>query len=488
MFGSEKGAKRGRKWVNTSVNLASSLDLIPHCQGTNIQNNQLQLLDFDLLRFRSPCAILLLRTTYGHVSLKRTVPTCYRPRINRHTMSLPPVVVHIKRKATEDPVELLRKYRSATLASEHALTRFEGVHESNSKRQRTDYVFSRQETSASSNDPSISPATPQGVRRIKQLRRSASSQSLGTRPSEKISQPAPSSAQYLDGGARDTLPTTSSIDPNQIPLKIAQPRRFHISRPSTPSNALGPSPGGQIRKRKVEPTIFVERRTRPRSSEGKTAQEGQDGGTEASVSDQPQQQQARKQKKPGLAARSSTLPVKKASPSKPTHSQPTQNISLPSGLMMAWDVNSEQLAAEMQAYTLQEIGRNLAASEAETPIPVSESSHVHKSPPSKFKPKKPALRYSERHPEDKNPRSSRMETDDQFVDEDMDDDSDYVIDTYVRMPVELVEFEDQERNIGLLVLESQPDIDEFYREFSESEEEDDEEEEDENGRNSFSNM
>jgi hypothetical protein len=81
-----------------------------------------------------------------------------------------------------------------------------------------------------------------------------------------------------------------------------------------------------------------------------------------------------------------------------------------------------------------------------------------------------------------------METDEPFVDEDMDDDSDYVIDTYVRMPVELVEFEDQERNIGLLVLDSQPDIDEFYREFSESEEEDDEEEEDENGRNNFSNM
>jgi hypothetical protein len=92
------------------------------------------------------------------------------------------------------------------------------------------------------------------------------------------------------------------------------------------------------------------------------------------------------------------------------------------------------------------------------------------------------------HPEDKDAHSSAMETDEPFVDKDMDDESDYVIDTYVRMPVELVEFEDQERNIGLLVLDSQPDIDEFYREFSESEEEDDEEEEDENGRNNFSNM
>jgi hypothetical protein len=379
-------------------------------------------------------------------------------------------------------------YRSAILERTPTDSRFEGVHESNSKRQRTDYVFSRQETPEPASDPSISPATPQGVRRIKQLRRSASSQSLGTRPSEQTPQPTPLPAQYLNGRAKDTPPTTSAIDPNQIPLKIAQPRRFHISRPSTPSNALGPSPGGQIRKRKVEPTIFVERRTRPRSSEGKTAQGGQDGGTQASVSDQPQQQQARKQKKPGLAARTSTPPVKQPSPSKPTLPQSTQTISLPSGLMMAWDVNSEQLAAEMQAYTLQEIGKNLAASEAETPIPVSESSHVHKSPPSKFKPKKPALRYSERHPEDKNAHSSAMETDEPFVDEDMDDDSDYVIDTYVRMPVELVEFEDQERNIGLLVLDSQPDIDEFYREFSESEEEDDEEEEDENGRNSFSDM
>jgi hypothetical protein len=155
--------------------------------------------------------------------------------------------------------------------------------------------------------------------------------------------------------------------------------------------------------------------------------------------------------------------------------------------MISWDINSEQLVAEMQAYTLQEIGKNIAASEAETPKVTSVSSHIRKSLPSKFKPKKPALRYSERHPESKNTHSSEMETNEPFI-EDMDDDSDYVIDTYVRMPVEAVEFTDQERNIGLLVLDSQPDIDEFYREFSESEEEDDEEEEDENGMNQPTDM
>jgi hypothetical protein len=64
------------------------------------------------------------------------------------------------------------------------------------------------------------------------------------------------------------------------------------------------------------------------------------------------------------------------------------------------------------------------------------------------------------------------------------DDGDYIIDTYVRIPADALETEEQSKNFGLLVLDSQPDIDEFYREEEDSDEEDDDEEEDENGTSS----
>jgi hypothetical protein len=59
--------------------------------------------------------------------------------------------------------------------------------------------------------------------------------------------------------------------------------------------------------------------------------------------------------------------------------------------------------------------------------------------------------------------------------------SEYIIDTYVRIPADALETDEQAKDFGLLVLDTQPNIDEFYREDSDSDEEDDEEEEDENG-------
>jgi hypothetical protein len=162
--------------------------------------------------------------------------------------------------------------------------------------------------------------------------------------------------------------------------------------------------------------------------------------------------------------------------------------------MMPWDVSSERLTAEMQAYTLSEIGRTLALQDEEAAAEASRLATLKaaKSAPSpqkyssKFKPKKPALRYAERHPREKAvSEHEAMEVDDAQIgdedDEDMDD-GEYIIDTYVRIPADALETNDQPKNFGLLVLDSQPDIDEFYQEETDSEEEDDDEEEDENGK------
>jgi Transcription factor Iwr1 len=274
-----------------------------------------------------------------------------------------------------------------------------------------------------------------------------------------------------------------------------------MSRSATP---VGPTPTVAGRKRK-DATVFIERK-RPRSSDGQTHKvhpddvaQQQDATKQDASQDQDKpgpgfaepQPEDRPRKKPGLAARTSVPPVRPRSPLKPNVA-PLRNVRLPSGAMMPWDVSSEQLAAEMQAYTMEEIGRTLARQEAEAAAEASRKAVLKpalgpaQKHPSKFKPKKPALRYLERHPEERaaQEHNTAMDVDETHIegeDEDMDD-GEYIIDTYVRVPAHALETEEQSKNFGLLVLDSQPDIDEFYREEEDSEEEDDDEEEDENGQ------
>jgi hypothetical protein len=148
---------------------------------------------------------------------------------------------------------------------------------------------------------------------------------------------------------------------------------------------------------------------------------------------------------------------------------------------MPWNVDSKELAAEMQAYTLQEIGRTIAEDEAENPkVPEPRL----KSPKSKFKPKKPLLRYHERHPDEVLSNGSDMDIDEPVVsEEDMDDDTEYIVDTYIRMPASSFSSQ-KEENFGLLVLDSQLEISLFYAEASASDEEGDEEE-DENAEDHY---
>ncbi|KAH9223129.1 hypothetical protein DL95DRAFT_518027 [Leptodontidium sp. 2 PMI_412] len=371
-------------------------------------------------------------------------------------MSLPPATVKIKRKATDDPVEFLR------------------IHESggSGKRQRQDsnYIFSRQPIA---NDPASQLSSP-ASRNIKPLPKSAS-------PALRQSDSAPASEDPTQ-----TIPPTS-VTP--LTTLVAQPRRFHISRSATPSNNTNAISGGS-RKRKVEPTVFVERRIRPKSADGTPGglpapEKSGSQDVKCPVSTQPPSAskeqstapEAQPQKKPGKNSRSAT-PVRSVTPPKSSPA-PLRNVRLPNGSMMPWDVTSDRLAAEMQAYTLQEIGKTIAASEAPRPAPVS--SRIKS--PSKFKPKKPALRYLERHPEHR--VAASMEVDEEYIVEDMDDDSEYIIDTYVRVAADALEAEEGQKNIGLLILDSQPDIDEFYREDEESDEEEDDGDEDENAENHY---
>ncbi|KAH8589254.1 hypothetical protein B0O99DRAFT_692659 [Bisporella sp. PMI_857] len=364
-------------------------------------------------------------------------------------MSVPPVTVHIKRKRTDEPVEFLR------------------VQESTGKRQRraTDFVFSRQLATHDSQQISL----PTAVRRIKQLSRVGSAPSIASQPETIHSRKTGgASDEGHNGVSQRPMGFASQETPTNSPHAVdsrTELRRFHISRSAANINQSG-SANGNAPKRLL---VFSERRAIkcPKSSGSSTPPSGSLARPVVHADEPP-----RPLKKPGQAARTGLKPVTKQTSQ--FSSLPSRNVRLPSGALTPWDVNSEKLAEEMQAFTLQEIGRSLAQSEAA------------QAKASRFKPKKPALRYHERHPEKAQLSESLTTHDDnQIMDVDMDDDSEYVIDTYIRMPAnELVT--DVEANYGLLVLDSQPDIDEFYNEQAEEDEEEEDIEEDENAENHYS--
>lgn len=264
----------------------------------------------------------------------------------------------------------------------------------------------------------------------------------------------------------------------------SQPRRFHISRAATTSTSEQSPAAGLRRKRgaRDEP-VFVERRVRPRTSDELASQAVP---VPPSLTTPPSDRrvQVRTQKKPGLAKRSTavknnaSVQPSQLSPAPP----PVRQLRIPSGY-----ADSDEFLGQMQAYTLQEIGHSIAESQAfgaKTPTVTT----PRKPQKSKFTPKKPALRYHERHPEqasklDTTPIVDNNQPYEDHEDTD-DDDAEYIIDTYVRVPAEAMGTETAPRDFGLLVLDSQPDIDEFYREHDDSDDEEEDEEEDENGTSS----
>ncbi|EHK98568.1 hypothetical protein M7I_5592 [Glarea lozoyensis 74030] len=361
-------------------------------------------------------------------------------------MSQPPTTVQVKRRRTDEPVDFLR------------------VHELTGKRQRTgNFVFSRQPTPITEGASPAIQSQPQAGRQIKPIHRSIQSSNAASNNEGVVTQGEGSSEiAGTEKSANAPVPEVEMED-----LTAGNPRRFHMSRKSMQN----PLELGKGRKRGATNSLtFMERKARKLPLGTKEVV-----GTKEVASDVPEEspvETPRPRKKPGLSSRIKGSPA--TDPTTPKLSpKPAQlqNIRLPNGTIMPWDVNSEVLAAEMQAYTLQEIGRNIEqANKFQSGRDKQISSPLRQSTPSKFKPKKPALRYAERHPEEaaKMNAIDAMDMDDwSSGDEDMGDDSD-------------------PKNFGLLILESQPDIDEFYLEEQDSDEDDEDEDEDENAENHYS--
>ncbi len=240
--------------------------------------------------------------------------------------------------------------------------------------------------------------------------------------------------------------------------------------------AASPYPGrshGGISKKRPPPAMFVERKIKRVSSRvlGKlhAANSGPAAApamahtpvAEAMDVDKPE---PRKFKKPGVAKLAARDSRGKDKP------------ELPKSMTNRWNVDMQQLTADMEAYAMQQIGLNLRKAEEEKRE--QERSRVSTPSKLKFKPKPPTKRYAERHPEEQSVDKEMVDAD---VEDSDSDDSDYVIETYVRVPASSMGDHVPPQSVGLLVFDAEPDIEFFYGEDDESEDEWAEDEEDENG-------
>lgn len=339
------------------------------------------------------------------------------------------------------------------------------------------YVFERQPLPES---PALS-HTPQaflGTRTIKPLSRTASSQNL--RNQSNTTQVAAQQSSIQDAkkaGINGTDNQISSSGNGTTQQQKSQLRHFHISRASTQDNEKQP------RQRKDVPAIvFIERKVRPKQDPTK-----QNGGA---VSTDSGAAPSRPQKKPGKNARtpvqqSTPLKVETSSiehpttaPNTTTTPTPVRSAHIPDAFKNRWNVTSDELAKEMEAYTLQEIGHRLDQQQ-----PPKTTEYPPNTTPgrghSKFKPKAPAQRYAQRHPEEAILAEDAMDVD-YASEEEVTDDLEYVTDTYYRVPID--ELESTVVNIGLLIIDSQPDVDQFYGQDEDSDDEDEFDDEDENGK------
>lgn len=263
-------------------------------------------------------------------------------------------------------------------------------------------------------------------------------------------------------------------------------RRFHLSRSNSPQPTAG------VSKKRTAPAVFIERGAKKQRETLKAILHERDGtpteppkplsdsqplnslppaDEEPAVTQQPSP--IKKYKRPGTRA---SAP---ASNSKPT---------LPPSMRERQTSGIDELAQAMDKWTLDLISTNLDKMEEQR------TASKYSPAKSRFRPKAPAQRYFERHPQSlaakeagsagqqAAPGPSAMDVDVGVGD--TTDEEDYVLETYQRVPVDRLR--DQAvpaHRVGLLVFDTEPDAAEFfYGNESDSEDGFPEDEDDENGR------
>lgn len=302
-----------------------------------------------------------------------------------------------------------------------------------------------------------------------------------SKPGEENISPNKSSKMRAEAKAELEARPEEEFDearPSHKSSSSSEPRRFHFSRPLiTPKSLLatGMSTGKRSRINAPATNVFVERghkRTRTEDVQMKDV-ESTDASATAAGNEPP-----RKLKRPGADRKG---PAKSAAHLKPAKQD------VPPSVEKHWADNMDEITRNMNDFALQVIGENLAKTEErdrkEAAAAAKRQAPSTGSTPQKFKPKPPAKRYSERHPEavPAGQKAAAVPTADQEDYETASEDE-YVVETYVRVPVSSLGQEVDPEKVGLLVFDTEPDAEIFYGEEGDSDDELPEDDEDENGR------
>lgn len=161
---------------------------------------------------------------------------------------------------------------------------------------------------------------------------------------------------------------------------------------------------------------------------------------------------------------------------------------VPVSMKKDWAGDIDEITRNMNDFALQLIGENLAETEERDKKEAAaaarrEAAAANKSPQTpRFKPKVPAKRYAERHPEvaaAKSPVTAASKKTPEEYESGSEDD--YVVETYVRVPVSSLSKNVDPEKVGLLVFDNEPDLELFHGEDGDSDDEWPEDDEDENG-------
>ncbi len=259
---------------------------------------------------------------------------------------------------------------------------------------------------------------------------------------------------------------------NLAPSSTTEPRRFHVSRAMLAA-AAKPASGSVFKKERHGPTLFVERTRRrklaPRPRRSLLLQQhleqelgdSNDGAEDAGI-------RQKDLKRPGVAKRAREAPKEEKEAEEPKRNP------LPQSFMNRQDENMDQIAADMNDWVLKEVGASIESMNAEKKKP-----ETHR-----FKPKAPAKRYAERHPQRAAPGTAADgEGDINMSDgsEEEGDDEEWIIEEYIRIPANAMAVDVNPSEMGFLVLEGEEDSLLFFGPQNDDDDEWAEDEEDENG-------
>ncbi|PHH69892.1 hypothetical protein CDD80_6385 [Ophiocordyceps camponoti-rufipedis] len=271
--------------------------------------------------------------------------------------------------------------------------------------------------------------------------------------------------------------------PEDVPSPGGQRRKASPARRSRPSGPGAPATGAELRRFHMSRSILASRK----NPALRTGISKHGGGVPATFVERDQNKQRRERKpvtaqeavatepRPSAVEDAASMAVQTRDLKRPgvgnkarsRQGDALTHAPLPASVMnRTTDEEMEKVAAEMNRWVLNEIGANLADMEERE---------------RKLRPKAPAQRYHERHPE---PEQSEDVVMDDASDGVSDDDDEWIVEEYVRIPANSVAVDVSPSDIGVLVLDDEDESLLFFGSLEEDED-DAEDDEDENAENHY---